>query len=236
MLAGVSAYEQNTYFLTRDIDAIKQKYFPTIPPLDFHVSRIRSGTGFWRNVDKDTRDKVLTDLGQAISASANSVRLFGAVVEKSVTLHGDDSIRAAMEQVCKRFDLMLSRRLNEVGDRQRGLLVLAESGYQARAKIWVQGFRELGTQYGILRNLSDSPFFVAAKESRLIQLADYVAHSLFILYERRDPQLVRVVIRRFDEKDGILHGLVHVSAARRTGCDCPACVSRRSPGALGPWI
>lgn len=186
VLAGISAFEQNTYFLARDVDSIKQRYFPTVPPLDFHASRIRAGLGFWRHVDKPTRDAVLTDLGNVIGRSAGAVRLFGSVVEKSAILHGDGAVKIAMEQVCKRFDIMLKRQFSEHGEAQRGLLVFAESSYQTRAKVWVQGFRELGTQWGVLHNLSDIPYFVPAKESRLIQLADYVAHALYLLYEKRD--------------------------------------------------
>jgi hypothetical protein len=45
VLAGISAFEQNTYFLARDVDAIKQSHFPTVPPLEFHLSQIRSREG-----------------------------------------------------------------------------------------------------------------------------------------------------------------------------------------------
>lgn len=235
VLAGLSAFEQNTYFLAKDVDSIKHKYFPTLPPLDFHVSKIRAGSGFWRNIDRPVREAVLTDLAHALVASAGSVRLFGTVVEKDSTVHGESAIKLAMEQVCKRFDIMLSRRWKEDGDKQRGLLVLAESSYQTRAKVWVQGFRELGTQWGCLRNLSESPFFVPAKESRLIQLADYVAHALFLAYERNDRTLLRPIMHRFDQRTGVLHGLHHASPTKGLACDCPACYSRRHPGQLGPW-
>jgi hypothetical protein len=114
-----------------------------------------------------------------------------------------------MEQVCKRFDTLLKRRATEHDDKQRGLLVFAESHYQPRAKIWVKGFWELGTQWGILHSLCDIPYFAAAKESRLLQLADFVAHALFLMYEKRDPELLTRIVRKFDQADGILHGLVH---------------------------
>jgi hypothetical protein len=236
VLAGISAFEQNSYFLAREVDAIKQRYFPTVPPLDFHASRIRAGLGFWRHVDKPTREAVLVDLGTVIGRSAGGVRLFGSVVEKSAILYGDGAVKIAMEQVCKRFDTMLKRQFSELDDPQRGLLVFAESSYQARAKIWVQGFRELGTQWGVLRNLSDIPYFVPAKESRLIQLADYVAHALYLLYEKKDASLAGPIIHRFDQKDGVMHGLMHESPGRGTACECPSCFSRRSPGQFGPWL
>jgi hypothetical protein len=100
----------------------------------------------------------------------------------------------------------------------------------------VRGFRELGTKWGVLRNLSDTPYFAPANENRLLQLADFIAHATYLLYERRNAALAKEIVRRFDERDGVLHGLVHMSEARGLGCLCPACVSRRAPGQFGPWL
>lgn len=235
ILAGISAFEKNTHFLSTEADGVQSKHFPGSPPIDFHAQHIRSGKGFWRNQPKTVRDSVLQDLASIISKSYASVRLFGAVVEKTAHCHGEDAVKAATEQVCKRFDTLLKRRLHE-GDEQRGLVVFAESHYQPRAKVWVNGFRELGTQWGLLHSLCDIPYFAPAKESRLLQLADYVAHALFLLYEKNDPSLAKSVMKKFDQADGILHGLVHVSEHRGAGCNCPACFSRRTPWQNGPWV
>lgn len=237
VIGGLAVFERVTFWLSRNVDGVQEKHFPGRAPIDFHASHIRAGKGFWRGIEEPVRNFVLQDLAQTICrANDPGVRLFAAVVEKTSSLYGDDAVKCATEQVCKRFDTFLARRANEHNDRQRGLIVFAESSYQPRAKTWVRGFRELGTQWGILHNLSDTPYFAPAKENRLLQLADFVAHATYLLYERRNPLLVKDMVRRFDEKDGVFHGLVHVSDAKGPGCDCPACVSRRLPGQLGPWI
>jgi hypothetical protein len=69
----------------------------------------------------------------------------------------------------------------------------------------------------------------------LLQLADYVAHAVFLLYERRNPELIRPILDRFDCKHGVVHGLVHESKNKR-GCECPACFSRRTPHSHGTWM
>jgi hypothetical protein len=235
ILAGISAFEKNTHFLSTATDEIQLKHFPGSPPLDFHAQHIRAGKGFWRSQDKSVRDGVLHDIAGVLAKSYASVRLFGAVVEKTAKCHGEDAVKAATEQVCKRFDLLLKRRFRD-GDEQRGLIVFAESHYEQRAKVWVKGFRELGTQWGLLHSLCDIPYFAAAKESRLLQLADYVSHALFQLYEKKDPTLIKEIVNKFDQSDGVLHGLVHLSDHRGAGCDCPACFSRRTPWQFGPWI
>jgi hypothetical protein len=228
VLGGVAVFERQTYFLSSKLDEVQTKHFPGIPPLEFHASDIRSGKGFWRGVERERKTAVLRDISNVL-ASANDpgVILFGAVIEKNAAVYGEEAVRLATEQVCKRFDTFLARQYQEHNNPQRGLLVFAESHYKHRAKVWVRGFRQLGTQWGVLRNLSDIPYFASTKETRLLQLADFVAHSIFLLYERNDDSLSKIIVSRFDQKDGVLHGLVHVSDARAK-CPCPACLSRRT--------
>jgi uncharacterized protein DUF3800 len=237
VIGGLAVFERQTFFLSQSMDALQAQHCPNVPPVEFHASPIRAGRGFWRGIDMATRQAILQDIGQIIAgANQPGVCLFAAVVEKSAAIYGEDAVKLATEQVCRRFDTFLARRATEHADPQRGLLVFAESHYQQRAKVWVRGFRELGTQWGVLRNLSDIPYFASTKESRLLQLADYVSHAMFMLYERRDPTLARGILLRIDQKNGILHGLAHAPHMTGRVCDCPACVSRRTPHDFGPWL
>ena len=234
VLAGAAVSETKPYFLSRDIEAVQAKHFPGLPPVVFHATDIRSGTGFWRKVEKEKREAVLRDITHVIGAqAAPSMVLFGAVIEKSDRLWGEKAVEYATEQICKRFDTFLVRKYQEENDAQRGLIIFSEGRFHTRARVWVQRFRELGTQWGGLNNFADIPYFASMRDTRLLQAADFVAHALFLLYERRDPILIRPFLRRFQEKDGILHGLLHY---RKGTCDCPACASRTNPGTLGSWI
>ena len=152
------------------------------------------------------------------------------------SLYGEKAVEHATEQVCSRFDIFLSRRANDLNDPQRGLLIFSEGRFDKRAKVWVKGFRELGTRWGVLRNLSDIPYFASVKDTRLLQVADFVAHAVFLSYDRRDPSLVRRLLHRFDQKDGILHGLAHYRSDRTKPCDCPSSLTRSHPGDFGPWL
>lgn len=228
VLAGIAVFETQAYFVSNNVDEIQSKHFPGVPPIEFHASHIRSGKDFWRNITASKRDEVLHDLCAVIAKSHSpGLILFGAVIEKNNIRYGDDAIRLATEQVCKRFDTFLVRQFHEKNEPQRGMLVFAESHYQARAKVWVRDFRKLGTQWGVLRNLCDIPYFASTRETRLLQLADLVAHSIFISYEKREDSLSNIILKKFDNKDGVLHGLVHVSDNKVT-CVCPACLSRKN--------
>ena len=236
VLAGAAIFERQTYYLTQSLDTLQARYFPGMPPIEFHASHIRSGKGFWRKVAEPIRTSLLNDIGTMIgSTSSSNIALFAAVIEKSDILYGEDAVKTAAEQVCKRFDTFLVRRYHEANDPQRGLLVFAEGRYHERARVWVNGFRDRGTKWGVLNNLSDIPYFASTSETRLLQLADFVAYSVFRLYEDQDASLFNLIVHKFDQKDGTLHGLAHISNKHYTCC-CPACYSRINRGKFGPWV
>lgn len=87
-------------------------------------------------------------------------------------------------------------------------------------------FRKVGTRWGSLKNIADTPFFVDSRASRLVQLADHVAYSVFQRYNTGDAQYMDIIASRFDEADGIYHGLSH-KHADRPNCTCHGCLSRR---------
>jgi hypothetical protein len=235
VLAGAAVFERVTFFLSQSLEAVQTKHFPGLPPIEFHASPIRTGKGFWRNIPEAKRLEVLDDIADVIAnANEPGVQLFAAAIEKSSALYGEDAVLHATEQILTRFDKFLTKR-NEINDPQRGLVVFAEGRFDKRAKVWVNEFRQLGTRWGIIKNLSDIPYFASVKETRLLQVADFVAHSVFMLYERRNPSLIHKFIHRFALRDGTLHGLRHFRPVSSTGpCDCPACYNWNHQGRYGP--
>lgn len=237
VLGGIALFERQTYFLTQAIEQVQDRHFPNHQPIPFHASEIRSGRDLWRSVPPEKRQEVLDDLCGAIQKSpARGRMLFAAAVEKTKEVWGEVAVEKATEQICKRFDILLQRQYQDRDDPQRGLIVFSEGRFDARAKLWVRGFHQKGTQWGAINNLADIPYFASMKESRLLQVADLIAHATWLLYERRDPRLIRALLPSFDSQDGVVHGLVHVRADTAQVCECPACYSRRNRGQYGPWV
>ena len=238
VLAGIALFERQTYYLARSLDSVQDKYFPNHQPIPFHATDILSGRGgFWRRVPEGVRENILEDIVAEICRIPTIGRiLFAAAIEKSDVLWGETAVERATEEICRRFDIRLQRQYHEYNDPQRGLLIFSEGRLNARAKIWVRGFHLRGTTWGAINNLADIPYFANARESRLLQAADFIAHAVWRMYERRDVRLIAPLIRCFDEHDGILHGLVHVRSDPGATCDCPACYSRSHPGSVGPWV
>ena len=133
----------------------------------------------------------------------------------------------AFEDLCKRFDLFLERiNANQDSDSQRGLLILDKTTYETTLQQLALKFRTLGTDWGVIQNIADTPLFVNSQASRVIQLADHVAYSVFRLYQASDTQYFNVIASRFDSEEGKIHGLVHKERDNPT-CMCIACYSRR---------
>ncbi|MBC7220394.1 DUF3800 domain-containing protein [Candidatus Bipolaricaulota bacterium] len=239
VLGGAAVFERQTYYLTQALDKLQQQLIPGSPPMRFHAADMRSGSKEWRQVPGSTREALLCGIGQVLLRIATQrhpgLVTLGAAIEKSDSLHGESAVQRATEEICRRFDIFLMRRRNEAHDTQRGLIVFSKGRFDARVMLWVRAFRELGTTWGVLRNLADIPYIAEMAESRLLQAADFVSHAVFRLYERRDPTLIRYLLPAFCEKDGTLHGLVHVRS-HGGRCECPAHASRRSPGSYGSWV
>lgn len=237
VLGGAAIYERVTFFLSQKLDELKEKHFPGSPPIEFHASAIRKGKDFWRNVEQPERETILRDLGRIIQATVKpGLALFAAVIEKSSDIYGDKAVEVAIAEVCSRFDAFLMRKFKKSKERQRGPLVFSQGRFDKRAKVLVKGFRQFGTPRGFLRNLADIPYFATNAETRLLQVADFVAYAVYQMYERREPSLIRPILERFDTERGVLHGLFHYqSSGSASLCDCPACKSRQVPNNLGPW-
>jgi len=160
---------------------------------------MRKGKDFWRKIPEAKRLQMVSDLGSVLANSDHrGVVLFGVAIEKSSTCYGETAVQLAVEEICGRFNLFLARRHKE-NDTQRGLIVFAEGRFDQRARTWVRTFRRSGTRIGSIRNFAeDLPYSASANDSRLFQLADYVAHAVFLKFERNDDSLLKPIQNKFD--------------------------------------
>ena len=175
-------------------------------------------------MSRDDAQGVIKAVLQVLSRSHDNVRAFAWAVHKD-SYPECDAVELAFEDLCSRFNLYLAR-LRASGDRQQGLLILDESTHETTLRRMVRDFQTLGTQWGVIRNLADTPFFVDSRASRLVQLADHVAYSTFRRYNARDTQYFDIFASKFDSADGVIHGLAHKQTVDPM-CMCPACLSRR---------
>jgi hypothetical protein len=226
VLGGISIFEGHIKWFIDQLDGIAAKlYSGNARELELHASEIFSGRKPpWNGMTKDERRQVIRDVLGVLRNCRYPAKAFACVVHKA-SYPGRDSVEVAFEDLCSRFDLQLKRIYAVEKNAQRGLIVLDKSSYETSLQSLALRFRELGTRWGVLKNINEVPMFVDSKASRLVQLADHVAYSVFRRYEAGDTSYLDIILSKFDAEEGRLHGLVHKQMVE-TRCMCPACMSR----------
>lgn len=226
ILGGVSLFESQVHWITEQLNELAESICPGDPhSVEFHASEIfRRHDAPWRGMTREEAQGTIKAVLGIMRESYESARIFACAVHKA-SYPGKDPMELAFEDLCSRFDLYLNRRRSE-GGRQRGMLIIDNNAYQTTLQEMARNFYALGTRWGGIHNLVETPLFVDSRASRAVQLADHVAYAVFRRYNALDLQYFNVIESRFDRgEDGVMHGLSHKTADRN--CTCPACFSRQ---------
>jgi hypothetical protein len=206
VLAGVCFFERQTYWISSELDKIASKINPADPKsIEFHGSPMFSGRGVWRKYPKTERLQLIKDCLSILTTSHKDNIIFACIVNKSV-ISPKDPVEYCFEQLSSRFDHFLQRK-HRANNTQRGVIIFDKSTYESTIQNLAIDFRTIGHTWGVLNNLAEVPLFLDLKASRLIQLADLIAWSVFRNYESADDQFLSIIKPRFDIAGGITHGL-----------------------------
>jgi hypothetical protein len=227
VLGGISIYKAQAYYFIQEMDKLATTINPANPhDVEFHASEIHSRKEQpWKGMSQQEARGVIKAVLNILKQSYETARVFACAVHKK-SFPGRDPVELAFEDLCSRFDLYLDR-LRRQGDRQRGILILDESTHETTLQRMTREFRTLGTRWGVLHNLAETPLFVDSKASRSIQLADHVAYAVFRRYNAGDTNYFDIIAPKFDSFEGICHGLTHKQKIDAM-CMCLACSSRRT--------
>ncbi len=228
VVASLVAFERNTHHLAREMDQIQAKYFRDWPePVFFHASSLRSPEDRvpepFNKLSAKERAGIFSDVYQVIANS--HARIIAVAMEKAFMT--SDPYERGFEEIVSRFDMLLSRIHRDHGEDQRGLIITAESSYKNNLESLARKISTEGHRWGNVHNLADIPYFAPAKNTRLLQLADFVSNAVFAHYETGHSRYFNQIAPRFDQEGNRIHGLVHMTR-NRDDCFCPACVQHRS--------
>lgn len=205
VLAGISIFGRQSFWLANELDKIAARFNPAdATSVELHGNPMFAGRGFWRQFPKNDRIAAIKDALSILSVSHPSNRVFGCAINKAVA-SPRNPVELSFEQLSSRFDHFLMR-LHRNGDTQRGIIIFDKSTYESTIQNLATDFRTIGHSWGVLRNLAEVPLFLDSKASRLIQLADLVAYSIFKKYEKGDGQFFSILENRIDSEGGIRHG------------------------------
>ena len=227
VLGGVSVFEAQSYWITQKLDELAETIDPGDPHgVEFHASETYARRSQpWKGLSQDEARGTIKAVLGVLANAYDTARAFACVVHKD-SFPNRDPMEIAFEDLCSRFDRYLQR-LRANGDTQRGLVILDKSAHETTLQKMSVEFRTLGTRWGVIRSLADTPLFVDSRASRVIQLADHVAYAVFRRYQSGDTQYLDRIAHKFDAEDGIVHGLAHKEIGN-PHCMCIACISRRA--------
>ena len=234
ILAGLAVFEREIHWFSQDLDSLQKEFLPgERDPIFFHASALRGGNRAhlpepWKQLTVDQR-RNLKDRVYEIIRNRKAV-LFACAVEKRLaSIRNEDPYELAFEDLSSRFDMFLGRvnRQASLDDReqQRGLVVLADSNYQRTIALLAQRVRQQGTRWGALHNIADIPLFAPARDTRLLQYADFCANAIYGNYNSGLSRDFQRIAHKFDRDSGVLHGLAHLTTDSL--CSCLACFSRQ---------
>ena len=226
VLGGVSVFEAQSHWITIELDKLAASISENPHGVEFHASESYARRSApWKGMKQEEARGTIKSVLQVLARSYDTARAFVCVVHKA-SFPNQNPMEVAFEDLCQRFDLYL-RRLRTAGDSQRGLVILDNSTHETTLQQMAVDFRTLGTQWGVIQTLADTPLFVDSLASRVIQLADHVAYTVFRRYESGDTQYLDLIATKFDAEDGIIHGLAHKEHGN-PNCTCIACLTRRT--------
>lgn len=243
VLGGVAVFEGQVYNTTRALNDVAEVAFPDAhQSVELHVRELRNlAYGKTKQFSKEQFFSTMDNLAQVIRNSAPyGLALLGTVVHIPSLYPGNEPYPAVFEDVCSRFNAFLVNK-HKRGDTQKGMVILDFSSQQDKIRQVAAVSRVRGDRWGHQWvNLPEAPLFVESSASRLVQLADYVAHALFRRYEFGQARDLDKILRRFDSEEGVIHGIGHI-IFKKERCMCSACVSRmgretQSPVARNPRL
>lgn len=227
VLAGILIREDKLYWINKHLDDLAQKISPGNPnSIEFHASEIYSSNKEpWKQYSRDKRIDTIKSVLNVIHRESKNVALFACAVHRP-SFPTFDPVELAFENLCSRFDLFLNRIYRQNNESHRGLIIFDESSHETSIQRLAIEFRQMGTRWGVTKNLLEVPLFVNSQASRAIQLADHVSYAVRRRYECADLNYFNIIEGNFDADSDRIHGLVHKQTLLQD-CTCPACIIKR---------
>jgi hypothetical protein len=222
-MGAVAVHEGQVSDLSKELDKIQRRYFPGIKiPIALHATDIYQAKGPFHDLKPDQRQTLMLDVYRLIGEQhfPNFVA-FATVLHISALPKEDIALDMVFADMSDRFNLFLKRHYRR-GHPTKGLLIIDQTHTQQYREL-LRKYHSDGTRYGNLENIVDIPYFASINDTRLLQLADFLAYSVFRYYERNDRKYFDIVLPRFDRRgpNEPPDGLKHIT--KSVPCSCVAC-------------
>lgn len=227
VLGGVAVHEGQIYSLTRELNALQEKYFPGISlPIEFHARPIRQGKGpHFNEFSYDTRCEIINEVYEIIiKAGFPKLIPFATVMDYSAVINSNQVCRDCFTDVCQNFNLYLYDQYKRGYSGTKGLLII-DRGREGQYRQHFGEFKKSDAVEEYLANIVDIPYFAACRETRMLQVADFISNAVFRRYEWDTTD-------NFDKISSLFFQGSYAQPIKRLNhitkdetCQCIACVS-----------
>lgn len=226
VVGGIAVHEDAVRPLAGEINGILTNFVGKrrAKDMEIHGSPLRRGRGEWASIGAGKRHALAHALLGLVSnwqheGSNSHVQPFATVIDRQ---HSQSAVETAYGELLFAFDRYL-RQGRKRGEPHNGVLVADRSTYERALAAWVELARARSRRpkqdSRRLYALAETPFFVDSRTTRLMQLADLVAHATFRAYNSGDwawAQTLEPAFLRDRERR-----VTHLTGDK--DCGCPAC-------------
>lgn len=209
VLAGFCVNEKQTHWIDKGMNDLVLPFAGNSPyDWEFHGTDMRDkGRKIWRTLPYDVRKNVL--LSALSLVTEKKLRLFAAVIDKTTCSSEDDMTKLLFEQTSSRFDHFLQRinSKKKATIKEKGILIVDRAKKELEIQRLTLDFKHRGYTWGKLKNMAEVPLFLDSRSSRLIQLADLIAFSIYRYFQYGDAECYNIIRNNFDSERGRCHGL-----------------------------
>jgi hypothetical protein len=226
VVAGVAVHEDAVRPLAGAINATLSSFVgrTLAPDLELHGSPMRVGAGVWSQVPQAKRYALFCALLRKLdnwehATTGSRIEPFVVVMDRN---HSQSPTETTYGELLYAFDASLRER-RATGDGHNGVLIADESRYEKTLQAWVELARMYKSRPAQdprrLYALAETPFFIDSKLTRLMQLADLVAHAFYRAYNADDWRWAECALPGI--RDRSPRRLIHFTSDET--CACPAC-------------
>jgi hypothetical protein len=192
--------------------------------VELHGSPMRAGAGEWRNIPEKKRHGLYHALLRKLETwehkdTRSRIEPFVVIMDRD---HSQSPTETTYGELLYAFDRVL-RDHRKTGDPHNGVLIADESRYERTLQAWVELARASKSRpsqdYRRLYALAETPFFVNSRLTRLMQLADLVAHAFYRAYNASEWYWAESALPALEEPNRLAH------FTGEKACDCPACAA-----------
>jgi hypothetical protein len=237
VVGGIAVHEDAVRPLAGNINSTINRYLGRSMGMrvELHAAPMRAGAGRWRNIPVGKRVGLYRTLMKKCCSwthkdSASEIEPFVVVIDRN---HSQSPTETAYGELLYMFDRFL-REGRRRGSPHNGVLIADRSRYQRTLEAWVELARTRARRPQQdprrLYALAETPFFVDSQSTRLMQLADLLAHAFYRAYNAGDETFSATALPSLTTPAP--PHIVHFTS--NANCSCAACELERAASG-GRW-